>query len=403
MNVVGGTYREHCLNPSTNLLRGSGLRAASVLAGSRSGVRLQSAIELEGREEASIVAGGLGVETEWHTRSQPVRFSYFTPLSVPALDGCLSQIDDDIVVSGDVVLAFGMVEATHRMRVRASTCVFDPQQPGNNATLDVGQLECDRLAIVANAQETCALGHDPEVASAASNIVAEAGADVVVTKQAAKGALVTTAEGQEKIGPFPTRSVRPIGSGDVFAAAFASAWGEDGLDEIASARQASRFTAHWCSTTYDLRLIDEPRSSELSELSVGRDMARVYLASPFFNLSERWIVELVRDSLIGLGGDVFSPFHDVGPGGDEVAAADLAGLESSSALLALLDGADAGTLFECGVASSRSLPVVGYAESPDPEGSKMLIGTGAELYGDLSTAVYRAIWRSFGADPFPKS
>ncbi len=89
---------------------------------------------------------------------------------------------------------------------------------------------------------------------------------------------------------------------------------------------------------------------------------------------------------------MFSPAHDVGAGGDEVARTDLDGLEGCQSMLALLDGDDPGTIFEAGWARSRDLPVVGFAEHPDAEGSKMLRGTGAEIHEDLATAVYRAIW-----------
>jgi nucleoside 2-deoxyribosyltransferase len=86
----------------------------------------------------------------------------------------------------------------------------------------------------------------------------------------------------------------------------------------------------------------------------------------------------------------------VGGGGPEVAAKDIEGLERSSAVLALLDGADAGTMFEAGYATARGIPVVGYAERRDTEGWKMLGGTGAEIHTDLSTAAYRTIWYAMG-------
>jgi hypothetical protein len=44
---------------------------------------------------------------------------------------------------------------------------------------------------------------------------------------------------------------------------------------------------------------------------------------------------------------------------------------------------------------------VGYTEQPNPEASKMLLGTGAELHEDISTAIYRSIWAAMGMPPAP--
>jgi nucleoside 2-deoxyribosyltransferase len=86
----------------------------------------------------------------------------------------------------------------------------------------------------------------------------------------------------------------------------------------------------------------------------------VYLAGPFFSLAERWLVETSRAVLAGLGASVFSPLHDVGVGGDEVAAPDLDGLRRADAVFALLDGWDPGTVYEVGWAHREDLPVVGF-------------------------------------------
>ena len=128
---------------------------------------------------------------------------------------------------------------------------------------------------------------------------------------------------------------------------------------------------------------------------------RVYLAGPFFDLPQRWLVEFAKRSLVGLGAEVFSPLHDVGTGGDEVAAADLEGLSGCGAVLALVDGWDAGTVFECGWASRAGIPVIAFAADPSSEEAKMLVGDGAEMHSDLSSAVYRSIWAAAGMELKP--
>jgi nucleoside 2-deoxyribosyltransferase len=122
----------------------------------------------------------------------------------------------------------------------------------------------------------------------------------------------------------------------------------------------------------------------------------VYLAAPFFTLSQQWLVELCKAACEELGAEVFSPLHDVGAGGPAVAALDLDGLASCSVVLALLDESDPGTWIEVGWARSRNKPVIGYCEPQAEEQTKMAKGLGVEVHADLSTALYRAIWAGMG-------
>lgn len=392
MNIAGGTYAEKCREPGPDgtiyTLAGSGLRAAAVLRGVADNVTLHSAIDSTLREEALIVAATLGLNIQWRERTEPVAFRYWTPLSAPTIDGPNAS-SEPIELSGGNALVFGMLEG--RPRAKVDGLVFDPQQPRDLGAVNLDGLSSGRLAVIANAAETRALTGEPDLFAAARKLRELASADVVVTKRAARGALVTTAEQQAGVGPWPTPRVWPVGSGDVFAAGFAWAWLEGGADPVEAARSGSHAASRWCAErSLDLRRADfEPGDGELQP-----EDGRVYLAAPFFNLAQRWLVELVADALVGLGGEVFSPFHEVGIGDDEVAEPDLEGLKNSTALLALLDESDAGTVFEAGWAHHFGLPIVVYTERPDREDLKMLRGTGAELHIDLSTAVYRALWAS---------
>jgi len=390
--VAGGTYEEICREPVSAELAGSGLRAAAALRSVADEVELISAIEEASADDASTLVGGLDLAARWHDRSEGVSFTYLTPLSAPMIGGRHARTTKPVAVDADHALVFGMIEGQPSARARA--LVFDPQQPNDLAPLGLKQLQADRFAIVANASETRALGGVRSVEDAARRLLHETGAAVVVTKQAARGALVTTADIQERVGPHPTDRVWPIGSGDVFAAGFAWAWLDEGATPVEAARTGSRAAAAWCAT----RRLNLPaaafESSNQPELNVQE--GRVYLAGPFFDLGQRWLVNLVRDNLRGLGGHVFSPMHDVGRG-EDIAAADLAGLDDCTAVFALLDHSDPGTVFEVGWARHQGKPVIGYAECPDPEGLKMLRGTDVKVHDDLSTAVYRALWVSMGA------
>jgi pfkB family carbohydrate kinase/Nucleoside 2-deoxyribosyltransferase len=389
--IVGGTYFEHCETPPERTLRGSGLRAAAALRNVDPDVRLVTAIDAQTKEEAEFVLGGFDLEAAVVTRTEPVSFRYFTPISPPVIGGRLSAFDE-LKATGETALVFGMIEG--EPTVSAETLVYDPQQPLDLAALDLERFTYERLAIVTNAGEARALGHDEDVPTAARNLFEHADAEVVVTKRAARGALVTTADGQHEVGPYPTHSVWPIGSGDVFAAGFAWAWAR-GDAPAEAARVGSLVASFWCET----RSLDIPQGLfEGSSAATYLEPlpARIYLGGPFFNLGQRWLVELVREALRSLGGEVFSPLHDVGSGAEEVAKADLDGLDSCGSMLALLDEDDPGTLFEAGWATSHGIPIVGYAERLNPEACKMLLGTGAELHDDLSSAVYRSIWAAMG-------
>jgi nucleoside 2-deoxyribosyltransferase len=120
---------------------------------------------------------------------------------------------------------------------------------------------------------------------------------------------------------------------------------------------------------------------------------RVYIAAPFFNLAELWMVEEIRKRLLDMGVAVFSPLHDVGRGSaSEVARLDLEGLDACDAVLAVLNGGDAGTIFEIGYAIARSKPVIALAQNVRPEDLKMPEGTGCYIAEEFVTALYHAVW-----------
>ena len=226
----------------------------------------------------------------------------------------------------------------------------------------------------------------------------------MIVKDSARGCLVTQRDGSvSRVGPYPTRSVWPLGSGDIFAAAYTHAW-VNGADPLQAARVGSSGAAWWCATR-SARLpaailagtpVCDLLPEASPELAIPDTAPLVYLAAPFFTLAERWLVETCRKVLWGLGADVFSPLHDVGFGGYEVAARDLEGLDRADVVLALLDGWDPGTLYEIGWAHRKGLPVVGFLDDSSDEGAKMLAGSGAELHKDLASALYRAVWAGQG-------
>jgi len=98
--------------------------------------------------------------------------------------------------------------------------------------------------------------------------------------------------------------------------------------------------------------------------------------------------------MTGLGVEVFSPFHDVGLGGADVAQRDLEGLKQCRAVFAVLNGNDPGTVFEIGFARANGMPVTVYAERNSQSDLTMFEGTGCRVCADYTTALYSAIWDS---------
>lgn len=390
MQIAGGTYLETCREPRTEMMGGSGLRAAAALQHVCSELTLSSAIDTELRDQAEAMAAGLGVKVNWVERSEPVAFDYWTPLSAPTLRGPNARASS-IHIADEAGLVFGMIEAA--IEADVEQLVFDPQQPKDLGQPDLSRMKAKRLAVVANSAETKSMTGQADLVAAAKRLLEVTSAEVVVTKRAARGSLVTTADTQEEVGLWPTSQVWPIGSGDVFAAGFSWAWAQEQMNPVEAARVGSHLASLWCGQQRW-----QPTSEDFN-IPAGEFKPKdgqVYLAGPFFTLSQRWIIELARESLLGLGGSVFSPLHDVGLGADEVAEKDLAGLESCTAVLALLDEVDAGVMFESGWARHSEIPVIVYTEHTQDDQLKMLRGSGAEIYDDLSSAVYRALWASMG-------
>jgi hypothetical protein len=390
MQIAGGTYLETCREPIDETVAGSGLRAAAALQRVCPELILKSAIDAELHDQAEAMAAGLGVGVDWVERSEPVAFDYWTPISAPTVRGPNAKASA-VHITGAAGLVFGMIEATTKAQVEC--LVFDPQQPKDLGPPDLSGLETERLALVANSAETQSMTGEADLAAAARRLLESTPAEVVVTKRAARGCLVTTADSQEEVGLWPTSRVWPIGSGDVFAAGFAWAWAQERMDPVQAARVGSHLASLWCGQR---RWQPAPEDFEVPAGEFMPQDGKVYLAGPFFTLSQRWLVELVRESLLGLGGAVFSPLHDVGLGADEVAEKDLAGLDSCTAMMALLDEVDAGVLFESGWARRGEIPVIVYTEHTDDDRLKMVRGSGAEICDDLSSAVYRALWASMG-------
>lgn len=408
MIIVGGTYDEIVVEPESNELMGSGMRAAAALAQREKRPDFVTALDDDSREEAGFVAEALGVTLiETAQRDERVGFRYITPISNPSVNGPSSRLvgSAPLMAIGDTVLLFGLVEApAGGVHVEADILVFDPQRPRDAEPLKLDGLDAKRRFVVANTNEMKKLGGSGPVREAAANLLNRTPEiEGAVTKRGAAGSLVSWRDGGEikhqVVGAHPTARVWPIGSGDTFSAGLAHAL-DQGADLVQAAMLGSAAAAHWCSTR-NPAVTKRILAGDYSELPPTAEVGTgtVYLAGPFFTVAERWLIETVRDQLYSLGVDVWSPVHEVGHGGDDVAEKDLDGLRKCDAVLALLDHSDPGTIFEVGWAVHSGYPIVGFASVLHPDGAKMMAGTTVELHHDLSTACYRAAWAAMGLTP----
>lgn len=391
MIIAGGSYLETCAVPPWRRLFGSGGRAAAAVGRLSPGTQLHTYADAGWALDVERSMHAFGVTAQVRSIDRKISFSYFHPLSDALLEPADLSRQAPLTVSGAVVLRFDFVEGD--AIVAASRAVYDPQG-GMGRAFGANGSRADTLAVVLNQDEaetaTGTAGADVGIA-----LLAIHQADVVVVKRGCAGARVF----QAGVAPIDVPAYRSdrvfkIGSGDVFSAAFAHYWGERGLDPLAASDLASRSVGHFV----DYHALPLPAATDLADMTALPMGAPglIYLAGPFFDLAQRWLIEEALDRLRTLGAPVFSPLHEVGTGlpASETATADLRGLDRCTAVLALVDGSDPGTVFEIGYARAHDKPVVVLAERTPIRDLSTLAATGCEIVGDFTSALYRAVWAS---------
>ncbi|WP_425106625.1 PfkB family carbohydrate kinase [Ancylobacter sp.] len=394
LSVVGGIYRERALQPTWDAVLGSAGRAAQALCTVKaSRKRLHAYMGERARSEVELLAELADFELVATNLPFLVSFDYAHTLSDPVISPPIGfmGLRPPLAVNDEVVLRYGMLEGD--AVVAADIAVYDPQSAFDAAAFTANGSSANRLAVVLNKLEMRTITGEDNPHAGADWLFKNDGAEVVVLKMGALGARVITPDQTWEIPLYRSERVWKLGSGDVFSATFAAMWALAGLAPETAADVASRATAWYCGN----RALPTPDAATLATMpfeQVRPGAGRIYLAAPFFDLGQRWLVEEVRRALLQAGAQVFSPIHEVGPGSAEIVApADLAGIENSDVLLAILNGMDPGTVFEAGYAIRRGIPVVALAENAREEDLKMFVGSGATVTSDFATAIYQAVWR----------
>jgi len=395
MIVAGGIYGEHCIFPDWRQVFGSGGRAAAAVSRWGANVTLHGYCPENRLEDVQATMAAFNVDIVPTISPEPIDFHYFHPLSNPEIAPPPANLvrQSSIHVNGQLILRFGMMEGD--AVIEATTAVYDPQSGLSPEGFKANGSTAERLAIVLNEAELRLMTGISKIEEAARELLATEKAELLVLKAGTRGAIIWTQEGaSEPIPAYRSERVFKIGSGDVFSAAFAWFWGHEGHDPIKAADLASRSVAWYCNTRH-LPLPEMEELATMKPLKTDLGLGKIYLAGPFFDIGQRWVIEEALVCLKMLGAEVFSPLHEVGFGDPAaVAKEDLKGLEECDAVLAIINGGDPGTLFEIGYARDRGIPVVALAEDVHERDLTMIVGSGCEIAPDITSAIYRAVWAS---------
>ena len=254
-----------------------------------------------------------------------------------------------------------------------------------------------RLAFIANTHEIARLTHKSGL-EAAQEVLAREKAEVVVVKRGMNGALVVDHNGEQStVAAYTTKRVFTVGSGDIFAAAFALAWGIEGNSPDAAADYASRAAAKYVETSVlPMQSPSDAAAENRGPAEVNRQrVQRVYLAGPFRDIGQRAMVNDARQILRDLGMTVFSPVHDIGHGpAHRVVKQDLNALQKADVVVAILNGNSPGTVFEVGYAAALGKPVFCIAQNVSENDIKLPRGTNCTIHEDFVTGLHEVAWRT---------
>lgn len=394
VSIVGGTYREVCYWPVWNELFGSGWRAVWVYRAFCPDATI-TYHTVGGEEVAQMLKAFSGVDKlKCHQTkaASTIGFSYNHPLACPVIQGCANE-KFMLNVEGRCVIGFGMMEA--QAQIEGEWVVYDPQSPRHPISFREQGGKAEHLALVLNESEAKKLSGETELISIKNALFDREACECLVVKCGTKGAVVFSSKEDEGVAVpvFKTSHVWPIGSGDVFTTAFSYFW-FSGCRPVGAAKNASKAVAAYCEKSGEIEMIPDMLKNEGAfNQFVPQKKGLVYLAGPFFTLSEILFVSECRNLLQAMGANVFSPYHDVGAGiAEDVAPKDIEKLNECACVFAIVDGLDSGTMFEVGYAVAKGKKVVAYVENETEGALKMLKGTGCDIEKDFTTALYKTYW-----------
>ena len=305
----------------------------------------------------------------------------------------------DHKADGNDVVLFGMIDCVPS--VKAKTLIYDPQNARTPQLLSQMQCSGEQVIYVLNAGE---LSHFYKSHSGTAGgslqdqarwLLDHERVECVVVKCGAQGAYVcVTTENSGWVPAYESHKIDPIGSGDSFVAAFSYFKLIKGLSHLDSAKYASISTAFYVQNGVLTGAEHLDNFAKTLKVHKPTDKKKkVYLAGPFFSVSQMWLINEAKANLEAFGFDVFSPYHELGIGPAEVVAPkDAEAIDNADIVYAIFDGHDPGTLFEIGYAIKANKPVLVFSEQSTEEQLKMYKGTGCVIENDFSTSIYKLTW-----------
>jgi len=393
INVIGGTYREINHDDISMEIFGSGFRCAKYLIENKNEVNFITSGNNETnkflKENQKVYPN---FKFECYTYDELITFQYSFALDEPSIFPNLLNISktEKWKTKGDDVIAFGMLESDYEIECKRA--VYDPQTSIKPRKFsEIGRAE--ELIYIINRNEAYSISSSKDIEDIKTYFFENENVKAFIIKNGPYGATLYTKSEETNIPCYLTENVHKIGSGDIFTASFGYYWLSKNLSLKEAALLASKSTAIYCDkkayidyTSNSKFEYKEFKTSNLSE-------KQVYLASPFFALSELILVDKIRDALLSFGVKVFSPFHDIGLGeAISIAKKDIEGIKNSDILFAVLDNLDSGTLVESGFSMAHNKKIIGYHRTCNENHLLMLKPGNFTTYSNLTTAIYQTIW-----------
>ncbi len=408
ISFVGGVYKENCAWPANYEVLGSAGRAALCVAQLDSSTKVELISSFSNEEMVELKERFVGREVNVKNFEQPITylFSYDHPLSEPVVEPKLTNETEILQLELDgfddkLVVMFGMIERD--VKIKCKSVIYDPQNSASPQLFSNSGSLADELIYVLNRDELSKYyfesnsDEEYDIERMASWLLDKESASAVIVKCGARGAFVfTAAQGSQWVCSYRSKKVSPIGSGDAFVAAFAHYYFVRRFDAFKSANLASVATSFYVEHSMmvsDKQLAQFQVNLVANSLENESDKKNIYLAGPFFNMGQMWLINQSKIAMEKFGMDVFSPYHELGIGPAEIVAqADLQAIDDCDVLYALFDDHDPGTLFEIGYAIKAGKKVIIYTEQNNDEHLKMFEGTGCEIVRDFATSIYSLSW-----------
>lgn len=393
INVIGGTYREIDFDEISMEIFGSGFRCAKFLLENDCSVHFNTS----GNEETKLFLRENHkvypkLKFECNDYDELITFQYSFALDEPTIFPNLLNISNKkkLSVEANDVIAYGMLETNYQ--IIAKRVVYDPQTSINPKKFsEIG--EAEELVYIINQSEAFSISSSNNLKDVKQYFFKKEKVKAFIIKNGPYGATLFTEIAEFNIPCYITDNVYKIGSGDIFTSSFGYYWMVKKLSLEDSALKASMSTAFYCDKKVyiDCTVNSEFKYQEFHGIDISQK--QVYLASPFFSLSELILVDKIRTALLSFGVKVFSPFHDIGLG-EEIAIAkkDIEGIKNSDIIFTVLDNLDSGTLIESGYSMANEKKIIGYHRTCDENKLLMLKPGKFKVFKNLTTALYQTIW-----------